>query len=178
MASAADTIAAYIRAKDENRPYLARDAFEQDAVLAMVVKSQNIAFPAETRGCEAISDLLVRDFGRVHENVRTLCLAPAPTGSPETFSCRWLVAMSVKADGAVRVGWGRYDWTFDATTSRVRCLAITIEAMYVLPASCLDIVASWAFALPYPWCPPERALATLPALGTLQTLRDYLRSPI
>jgi hypothetical protein len=178
MKSAADTIAAYLRAKDENRPYLMRDAFEEDAALAMVVKSENIAFPAATRGREAITNVLVREFSSAYENVRTLCLAPAPIGTPHTFSCPWLVGMSVKADGAARVGWGRYDWTFDAASSRVRRLTITIEAMHVLPPRCVDIVAGWTFALPYPWCSAERALQALPDLEVLQSLRDYARSPI
>ena len=178
MRSAADTVAAYLRAKDENRPYLMRDAFAEDAALAMVVNSDNIVFPAATRGRKAITDVLVRDFSSAYENVRTLCLTAAPNGAFETFACRWLVGMSVKADGAVRVGWGRYDWTFDAVTSRVRRLEITIEVMNVLPAQCLDVVASWTLGLPHPWCPPERALAALPELEVLQPLRDYLRSPI
>jgi hypothetical protein len=178
MKSAADTIAAYLRAKDENRPYLMRDAFAEDAALAMVVKSDNIAFPAATRGREAIANVIVRDFSTAYENVRTLCLTPAPIGTPHAFSCPWLVGMSVKADGAVRVGWGRYDWTFDADTARVRRLTITIEVMHVLPPRCLDVVVGWTFALPYPWCSAERAVLTLPELEVLQPLRDYLRSSI
>jgi hypothetical protein len=178
MKSAADTIAAYLRAKDENRPYVMRDAFEEDAALAMVVKSENIAFPAATRGREAITNVLVRDFSSAYENVRSLALTPAPIGTPHTFACPWLVGMSVKADGAVRVGWGRYDWTFDADTARVRRLTITIEAMQVLPSATLEAVAGWLFALPHPWCSVERALATMPELAALQPLRDYARSPI
>ena len=178
MPGAADTIAAYLRAKDENRPYFMRDAFEEDAELGVIVKSDNIAFPAATLGRNAIMDVLVRDFSSTYENVRTLCLAAAPVGTLDSFTCPWLVAMSVKADGAVRVGWGRYDWTFDRVSSRVRRLAITIEAMHVLPAQSLDVVAGWTFALPCPWCPAERALATLPPLDILQPLRDYARSPI
>jgi hypothetical protein len=178
MSCSADAIAAYLRAKDENRPYFMRDAFEEDATLAMVVHSANIAFPAATRGRKAITDVLVRDFSSAYENVRTLCLSAAPVGTFESFSCRWLVGMSVKADGAVRVGWGRYDWTFEPGTARVRRLTITIEAMHALPAHLLDVVATWTFALPCPWCPAERALLTLPDLEILQPLRDYARSPI
>ena len=178
MHSAATSIEAYLHAKDENRPFLMREAFEADALLAMVVKSDNIAFPAATRGRDAITDVLVRDFSSTYENVRTVCLAASPIGALGAFGCPWLVAMSVKADRAVRAGWGRYDWTFDPRTSRVRRLTITIEAMHVLPEESLETVASWIFALPYPWCPGERALLTLPDLEVLQPLRDYVRSPI
>jgi hypothetical protein len=164
MASAADRIAAYVRAKDENRPYLARDVFDEHASLTVVVKSDDIAFPAATRGRQGIIDVLVRDFGRRYQ--------------VESFSCRWLVGMSMKADGAVRAGWGRYDWTFDTEAWRVRQLVINIEAMQVLPARCLEPVAGWTFALPYPWCPPERALAAMPDVESLQGLRDYVRTPI
>ena len=178
MLTQSEAIETYLRAKDENRPYLMRDAFEEDAALAMVVKTDNIAFPATTRGRKAITDVLVRDFSNAYENVRTLCLTSAPVGTLERFSCSWLVGMSVKADGAVRVGWGHYEWTFDARTSRIRRLAITIEAMHVLPAQSLEVVACWTFALPYPWCHAARAILTLPDLEVLQPLRDYVRSPI
>lgn len=178
MRSAATSIEAYLRAKDENRPHLARDAFEPDAALAMIVRTDNIVFPTATRGRDAIIGILVRDFSSTYENVRTVCLTAAPVGNPATFWCRWLVGMSVKADGAVRAGWGRYDWDFDARTARVRRLTITIDAMHVLPAESLETLASWTFALPYPWCPAELALPTLPALEPLQSLRDYVRAPI
>src|SRR4051812_23564406 len=98
MRSAAEAIEAYLRAKDENRPFLMTEAFAEDASLSVVVHSGNIAFPPVTRGRGAIADVLVRDFARTYENVRTVCLSPPPARNVTTFACSWLVAMSVKAD--------------------------------------------------------------------------------
>jgi hypothetical protein len=55
----AEAIFAYIRAKDENRPYLMEHAFDRDAALAMVVNSDAISFPPITNGREAITQVLV-----------------------------------------------------------------------------------------------------------------------
>src|SRR5690349_23354320 len=98
MRSPADAIEAYLRAKDENRPFLMTEAFAEDASLSIVVHSDNIAFPPVTQGRGAITDVLVRDFARTYENVRTVCLSFAPAATTTTFACSWLVAMSAKAD--------------------------------------------------------------------------------
>ena len=46
MATAADHIATYIRAKDENRPHLMASAFAPGAQLTMDVKPDAISFPS------------------------------------------------------------------------------------------------------------------------------------
>jgi len=171
---AADAIVAYIRAKDENRPYLMEQAFDPDAELAMVVKSDAICFPPLTNGLDAITDVLVREFGRTYANVRTLCLCSPPRSSDRNFSCRWLVGMSAKDGGAVRVGCGIYSWTFRAQAPRLaKRLEITIDLMQILPANSLAAVTDWLFALPYPWCPLHKAFEAAPQLEQLTLLRQW-----
>jgi uncharacterized protein (DUF1499 family) len=64
------------------------------------------------------------------------------------FSCRWLVGMSEKANGKVRVGCGRYDWQFQATGAGLADRpAITIEMMQVLSADRLDPVLLFTSSL-------------------------------
>lgn len=164
----------YLLAKDENRPHLMKDAFSETATLEMLVKTDRIAFPALSHGRAAITDVLVRKFGQTYENVYTFCLQ-RPAGTPE-FSCDWLVGMSDKTSGTVRIGCGRYDWRFGRGAPYLaEHLLITIEAMQTLATDQLDIVFSWLTSLPYPWCTAEQALATAPAIESLEPVLNYLR---
>lgn len=172
MITPADSIVAYIRAKDGNRPHLLDAAFSEDAVLQMLVRTDSISFPASSVGREAIAETLVRRFNQTYENVYTLCIGAAPAANVQTFSCDWLVAMSEKQSGAVRIGCGRYDWSFSHSEHRVRALTITIEAMEILSREALEPVMKWVSALPYPWCPQETAIGTPPSLpGVLHVLQ-------
>ena len=158
-----DLIAAYVTAKDSNRAHLMSAAFAPTATLEMVVKAGTISFPPHASGLDAITDVLVRRFGSTFENVYTFCLCSQPTSDESTFSCAWLVGMSEKVDGAVRVGSGRYDWFFSrGDPRRVERLKITIEQMEVLDVGHLPIVMSWLSRLPYPWCPVEAAIEAAP----------------
>lgn len=174
MHTPADSMAAYLRAKDGNRPYLMAQAFTHDASLAMLVNTGNISFPPLSRGRDAIAEVLVRRFAQTYENVYTLCLASPPAGQVATFTCDWLVAMTEKASGAVRVGCGRYDWCFSPKSQLVERLAITIETMESLPSRDLGAVMDWMSSLPYPWCSAEEALKTAPALGELGKVFEYI----
>lgn len=109
MLTQSESILAYIKAKDGNRPHLLDAAFTEDATLQMIVRTEAISFPASSVGREAIAETLVRRFNQTYENVYTLCIGSPPTANSETYSCNWLVAMSEKQGGAVRVGCGRYD---------------------------------------------------------------------
>jgi hypothetical protein len=167
-------VAAYLHAKDENRPHLMPGVFAADATLEMVVRTGTISFPPLSRGIDAITEVLVRGFGRTYENVYTFCLQ-RPDAAASRFECDWLVGMSEKATGLVRVGCGRYDWTFGGSPpARVDRLVITIEAMQVLPASALGAVTAWTAALPYPWCPPQVAVAAAPALDGLEPVLRHV----
>lgn len=172
MITPAESIVTYIRAKDGNRPHLLDAAFSEDAVLQMLVRTDSISFPASSVGREAIAETLVRRFNQAYENVYTLCIGGPPAANVEAFSCGWLVAMSEKQSGSVRIGCGRYDWLFSNSEHKVRALTITIKAMEILPCETLEPVMKWVSALPYPWCPPQAATGAPPNLpGVLHVLQ-------
>jgi hypothetical protein len=168
--SPARAIANYIEAKDANRPALMGEAFVADATLEMVVRTGAISFPPRTEGLVAITQVLVTGFGETYERVRTFCLAEPPAADALAYTCDWLVGMSERRTGAVRVGCGTYDWSFEkAAPHRVQGLRITIETMLTLPAATLDaVLTGWLSTLPYPWCPPRSAVASAPRLAGLE----------
>lgn len=170
----ADAIDAYLGAKDGNRPHLMAQAFAPEAVLTMLVKPDSIAFPPLTEGRAAIAEVLVRRFGQVYDNVYTICLAAPPRQPMAAFSCDWLVAMTEKSSGAVRVGCGRYDWRFATASGLVERLCITIEAMQTLEPAALDGVMRWIAALPYPWCGAGEALAGAAGIDGIGAVTAYL----
>ena len=168
----AAAISAYILAKDGNRPHLMPEAFTEGAQLTMDVRTDTIQFPQTTHGRDGITDVLVRRFNQTYENVYTLCLGLPPEPGVQDFSCDWLVAMSQKQDGAVRVGCGRYDWSFTPGGPMVSALTITIETMEVMPHYTLAPVMNWVSGLPYPWCPRTALARAAPRLsGVAQALR-------
>ena len=172
--TAAESIQAYIRAKDGNRPHLLEDVFLGDAQLRMVVRTAAISFPPMSVGRTAIADTLVRRFNQTCENIYTLCIGEAPSGEVESFTCGWLVAMSEKQGGAVRVGCGRYDWTFATPGSKVRALTITIAEMETMPGELLAPVIAWISSLPYPWCDANLPGSTAPKFLPLQLVVQEL----
>jgi hypothetical protein len=173
--TARDTIDAYIRAKDENRPYLTRRVFDDAASLKMVVTAAAISFPASATGREAITNVLVRDFAKTYENVRTFCLSSPPDPSCTKYSCSWLVGMSEKENRMVRVGCGRYDWEFQPGSRRLaKQLTVTIEVMQSLSSEHLFSVMDWLAQLPYPWCPVRAARESMPALDGLHPIHQWM----
>lgn len=174
LSTPAAAVAAYIRAKDCNRPHLLRDAFLDTAQLTMHVRTAGISFPPGALGREAIADMLVVTFNQTWENVHTLCIGAPPAPGETSFSCDWLVTMSAKHDGSVRAGCGRYDWTFDASCGRARSLVITIDMMETVACS-VDAMADWASALPHPWCDAHRLAPGAPPARSLQAVLDRLR---
>lgn len=167
MHTPAESIMAYLHAKDGNRPHLMSAAFTEDATLHMEVLHGAIAFPPLSDGREAITDTLVRRFGRTYENVYTFCLGTRPAPGERVFSTRWLVAMSEKDGGAVRVGCGRYDWRFALESGLAEQLSIRIDAMQSLPAAGLADIMRWVTRLPYPWCTAQETAASAPPLEGL-----------
>lgn len=166
--SAAESVLAnYLRAKDGNRPHLLDRVFSPDARLEVRNASSAIAFPALTSGREQIAEVLVRQFGRVNENVYSFYLAK-PEGLVEQFGCRWLVGMTDKESKAVRVGCGSYEWSL--VYEPVACataLVIDIEVMQVLDPSAGRPVLAWLEGLSYPWSTVAEVVRTAPALAPL-----------
>jgi hypothetical protein len=166
----------YIRAKDENRPHLMEHVFAEDACLEIIVKSGTISFPPVTRGLASITEVLVRSFAIAYENVYTFCLERPDLQTRERgFSCDWLVGMSEREGGRVRVGCGRYDWRFSPEgLCLVDRLVITIEVMQVLPPGCNKGVFEWLSGLPYPWCSAEVIAKTAPVVEGIEAVIQYL----
>jgi hypothetical protein len=176
MSTPTDIVSTYLLAKDGNRPFLMRRAFAEDAELEMVVKTEAISFPSAAKGATAIEDILVRRFGLDYENVYTFCLSQPSNANRLHFPCHWLVGMSAKNDGQVRIGCGRYDWYFRSNEAcLVEKLVITIDVMKVLPALELAASMNWLSSLPYPWCAPEQAVGAMPAIEGLAEIENYLK---
>ena len=164
----------YFHAKDENRPRLLEHVFAADAALEIGNASSAISFPATTQGRTAIADVLVREFGRNNDDVWSFYLQRPPAAC-RAFRCGWLVAMTEKASGAVRVGCGTYDWSFAASPSGLATrLAISIDAMEALPAADGPAIYGWVGALDYPWSSASEAIARGPALDRLQPVLAQL----
>jgi hypothetical protein len=175
MQSPSESIFAYIRAKDQNRPYWMRRAFTEAATLKMIVKTGAISFPPLSNGIDSITEVLVRRFAQSFENVFTFCLGDPPKEDAGSFSCKWIVGLSEKESGAVRVGCGCYDWLFQADASfLVRELTIAIEFMQILPSRYLDAIMDWLSGLPYPWCPVQTAVGSAPNVEGLEVILDYV----
>ena len=164
----------YFHAKDENRPHLLAGVFAADADLRVVNNSANIAFPETTHGREAIAEALVRRFAQTYENIYSFYMA-SPSAEASQFSCTWLVGMTEKDSKSVRVGSGRYDWTFQSTApSLASRLIITIDAMQLLPPSEFEPVFAWLRRLNYPWSSAAEARDLAPSLEMLAPVLQHL----
>ena len=167
-----DILRNYFRAKDENRPHLLAGVFSADATLEVRNRASEIAFPAFTEGRAAIADVLVRTFGQTYENVYSFYMA-RPASDTQTFTCDWLVVMSEKNSKNVRVGCGRYDWTFAPDAAGLATsLVISIEAMLVLPPESLEPTYRWMAELEYPW---SSAMAVGAAMSSVEPLAQVVR---
>ncbi|ARP96886.1 hypothetical protein [Bordetella genomosp. 13] len=166
----------YFHAKDENRPWYMARAFAPDAVLKVALRTQAIAFPPESRGLPAIADTLARRFGQTYDNVYTFYLSRPEAGAVlDEYDCDWLVGMTEKATGDVRVGCGRYEWAFQREPHLVSRLVITIETMLTLPAHTSDTVLEWLTGLPYPWTDAQTVVAAAPAIEALAPVLQWIR---
>ncbi len=174
--SPATVLRNYFHAKDENRPHLMNQVFSETAVLRMHVNTGNIAFPALSRGLAAITDILVSKFGATYENVYSFYLERPYTHAPK-FSCHWLVGMTEKDSGNVRVGCGRYDWNFGPNPRGLATqLAITIAVMQVLPPGQHASVFEWLAGLSYPWTSASKITASAPGIEALSPILQYLQT--
>ena len=176
MSTPSDAVSTYILAKDGNRPFLLRRAFAEDAELETVVNTDAISFPSSAKGVGAIEQILVRRFGLDYENVYTFCLSQPSAANRRHFPCHWLVGMSARNDGQIRIGCGRYDWYFGSSQRcHVERLVVAIDVMKVFPAVELAASMDWLSRLPYPWCTPDEALRTVPAIDGFAEIEAYLK---
>jgi len=165
----------YFRAKDENRPHLLERVFSADAELRVRNLSENIAFPAITHGRAAIAEVLVRSFALANENVYSFYLDAPPVAGTQAFDCAWLVGMSERASGQLRVGCGTYAWSFAAEPLPLATrLVIVIERMEVLPQRESAPVFAWLESLSYPWSSAAAVRRGMPAIGSLSPVAEVL----
>ena len=99
----------------------------------------------------------------------------APPEDTPSFDCVWLVCMTDKSTAAARVGFGRYQWRYDAMARKLAGLRIIIEQMNTLPSDMSRPILSWARSLPYPWCPAGLPARNAPALAPIQNVVDELQ---
>ncbi len=164
----------YFHAKDENRPHLLENVFAPDAELVICNQSANIAFPAVTHGRSAIAEVLVRSFALSYENIYSFYL-DRPMPGVQEFTCPWLVGMSERSSGLVRVGCGTYEWAFAPHAAHMASrLVVIIEAMQVLPLTESERVFAWLRALSYPWSSSQAALHGIPANELLSPIAQFL----
>ena len=176
MSTPSDVVSTYILAKDRNQPFLMRRAFAENCELEMVVRTDAISFPSSARGLSAIEDILVRRFGLDYENIHTFCLSRPTEANRRHFPCHWLVGMSARSNGLVRIGCGRYDWHFGASDGcHVEKLVIAIDVMKIFPAGELTAATNWLSSLPYPWCTPDEAVRNIPAIDGFAEIETYLK---
>lgn len=170
-----EIVSNYIYAKDGNRPHLMAGSFAEQAILEMKVETDKISFPSNTVGLAAISEVLVRRFGQSYDNVYTLCTSDSVKSNDVSLSCHWLVAMTDKESGEVRVGCGQYDWQFESGPNGLaKHLIITIQQMIVLDQSFTEPIIEWVSGLPYPWCDSSVLLETMPQIESLSFVTEFI----
>lgn len=167
LTSLRQSIETYILAKDGNRPHLMLRAFAADAELEIDVKTDEISFPTTVEGLLGISATLVSQFAQRYENIYTFCMGTPPDNAA-AFRCDWFVCMTEKLSGAVRLGFGDYQWLCRDDSGIISKLKITIEEMRTLPSESGDSIFEWARMLPYPWCPQDMLLQSAPSIPVLQ----------
>jgi len=168
-------ISRYIQAKDQNRPHLLTKVFSGNAQLQMQVNSENIAFPSQTHGLQDITQVLVKNFGQSYENIYTFCINESVTVKNGLLKCQWLVGMSERETGSLRIGFGDYHWQFStADDVLVDSLMIKIEQMLVLSPEHQDALMYPLENLTYPWCSRQSLIDQLPDLAVLQPLKSVL----
>jgi hypothetical protein len=173
MTSLRQSIETYILAKDGNRPHLMSRAFAAGAELIMDVKTDAISFPSTVEGLVGISATLVSQFAQRYENIYTFCMETPPENAT-AFRCNWFVCMTEKLSGAVRLGFGEYEWLCEDDSGMISKLKITIEEMKTLSNETGDSILAWAHTLPYPWCPPDLLLQNVPDIPAVQEITRRL----
>lgn len=165
----------YIHAKDGNRPQLMRYVFHASATLKMQIKTDQISFPADAVGLDAITDILVTNFSKSYEDVYTFCFSDSLKSSEKETLCGWLVAMRERDSGNIRVGCGIYNWSFDNPQSTLAdSLTITINQMIVLKPEFYGMVTDWLKKSDYPWTDTVSMMQKMPELEPLNTVRDEM----
>lgn len=174
MKNTTKVIENYIFGKDGNRPDLLRHAFSLDATLNVLVQTSSIRFPPNVQGREDIAEVLVRGFSQQYENIYTFCFGDPPKPEANVHKCKWLVGMSTKTTGELRVGCGEYHWVFSPQSGLAIQLSIVIEHMLEFPSQHMRKIMDWLQGRSYPWCESIDMLDSAPPLTCLQPVLVYV----
>jgi hypothetical protein len=184
--SARELLERYVEAKDDNRPALMADVYRPEAVLNFSIATDEIRFPGEVHGVEAITRTLIVDFGERFVQCRTYCICETPPaeGDDGTVVLPWLVIMREAEGHTLRVGKGYYRWQFErdgAGRLWVRAMHIFIVRMAAIAPAEGERLMTVRPQLPYPWLQPAELCRVADRLlerdPELQILRDF-REPV
>ena len=174
-----DLVLKYICAKDKNRPHLMSEVFTSNASLEMKLQTQNISFPSQTTGLENITEVLVSTFSESYEKVHTFCISDTIKNHEQMLTSDWIVCMSEKSSGDVRIGYGVYDWIFTKDeNTKVKHLTIKIEEMFTLEKEYSSIFFDWVGELSYPLCNLETVFKNSPKIEALKSIENYFRKKV
>ncbi len=161
----------YIRAKDENLPHLLKQVFQEDSILYMEVKTDEISFPSEVKGRDQITETLVRSFNQSYKNICTVCLSDSIEQQQNRLKCRWLVTMNEKDSGSLKVGYGHYEWsTGGAKNALIKSLHIVIQNMLLLPPDSEAVSLQRFTQSASPWATSSAVKSTLRGIDSLSAL--------
>jgi hypothetical protein len=179
MSQARRLLERYLEAKDGNRPELTPDLYLADAVLTYSIATDEIEFPDRTEGRDAITRVLITDFGRRFGLCKTyyICASP-PQDDVDIPRLPWLVVMRERATAQLRVGRGTYRWQFAPAPGAglaVRAMHIHIERMATIADAEGRQLRALQHALPYPWLSPAALQRTMDELVQRDASLAFLR---
>lgn len=170
----------YVEAKDLNRPALTPGLYSPEAVLTFSIATDEISFPGELRGIEAITRTLISDFGKRFVRCKTYYVCEVLTIENDSVPfLPWLVLMREGAARTLRVGKGFYRWQFEPGLPLVRAMHISIARMAAIPDPDGNLLDTAQQDFPYPWLEPDelraitdRLLEREPSLAVLSAFRE------
>ncbi|MEO8039991.1 MAG: hypothetical protein ABI794_14575 [Betaproteobacteria bacterium] len=180
-AQARELLERYVEAKDLNRPELTPALYSRDAVLSFSIATDEISFPDEVRGRQAITRTLVTEFGERFDRCRTFYVCDSlPVHDHCIAFLPWLVVMRETASRTLRVGKGCYRWVFEPDgRPAVRAMKIHIARMAGIADPDGSMLERVQAGLPYPWLAPaelrrvvDALVAGGPAFEFLTTFRE------
>jgi hypothetical protein len=164
----------YLHGKDQSRPHLLARAFAPDAVFVSRFEfDTDFSDDTPREGLGTIIETF-RQLGAACENIYTVCASDSVRESPEGWRCKWLVTMTQRDDGRVRVAWGDYLWQLGGWGTRAKRLEVTMEEMQVLPADRADGFCDWMATHEGLWVESARMLEGCPAGRWGDGLAHYL----
>jgi len=164
----------YLQAKDESRPYLFRQVFPENGRFQTRFSIDTDFDQGGMR--EGIAEITntFGMLGRFFENIFTTCPIESASYTEEgQLQSTWIVGMSSRDNGDIRIAAGAYLWTFDEESGKVAELDVLMEHMLEFPGKHLAAIMDWLSALPQPWCETKALLDGMPEIEGLEPVRTY-----